>query len=52
MPWTVELTVEFHADPPLPADVAQRLLDAAVDAVNEHGYVSNIRVVDRPDLPG
>jgi 2-phospho-L-lactate guanylyltransferase (CobY/MobA/RfbA family) len=40
----VTLTVEFHADPELPDDVAQAMLNDVIDAVNEHAYVSNVQV--------
>jgi hypothetical protein len=47
--WEIELTVEFHGDPPLPEAVAQDLLDRTIDAVNEIGYVSGVRVLSMPD---
>lgn len=47
-PYVVVLTVEFHADPPLPEDLAQQMLAEVVDAVNEIAYVSGVRVTGRP----
>ena len=39
----LQLTVELHADPELPDEIAQNLADEIVVAVNEIGYVSEIR---------
>jgi hypothetical protein len=54
-PRCVQLVVEFHADPPLPAVFAQAQLDRVIDAINEYGYVSEVQWLESaeaaPDTP-
>jgi hypothetical protein len=43
----VVFTVEYHADPRLSQELAHALISDTLDAINEHGYVSDVHVLPR-----